>query len=101
MVMHLIQMLEHVSIKRMKESLLKASGMWRSVHLSKSCFFFILSFTFSLSAWPVASSYKNWSIFKVSDQVYFFSDLDAFYNDIGVYKCTMSDSIIFKVIKLN
>ena len=85
----------------MKELLLKASGMWRSVHLFRSFFFFILFFTFSLAAWPVATTYKNWSIFKVTDQVYFFSDLDALYRDIGAYKCTMPDSIIFRVIKLN
>lgn len=85
----------------MNELLSKASGTWRLVHLFKFFFLNILIFSVSLSAQAVAVSHKNWLIFKVSDQIYFFNDLETIYNDLNSYSCAMPDSIIFNVINLS
>lgn len=85
----------------MKELLSRALVMWRLVRLYK---FVLLAFFLITQITPVhsaATSHKNWLVFKVVDQVYFFNDLEKFYNDLDSYNCSMPDSMIFKVIKLN
>lgn len=85
----------------MRESLLRVLVTWRLARLYKSSLLCTLLLSISLSAWPVATSHKNWLVLKVSEQIYFFNDLQALYNDLDGYYCAMPDSIIFKVIKLN
>lgn len=53
-----------------------------------------------MSAQSAATTRKNWLIFKVSDQIYFFNDLETLYKDLEAYSCAMPDSIIFKLVKL-
>lgn len=85
----------------MRESHLRVLVTWRLARLYKSSFLCIFLLSLSLSAWSVTTSHKNWLVFKVSEQIYFFNDLQSIYSDLDGYYCAMPDSIIFKVIKLN
>lgn len=85
----------------MKELRSKVLEMWRLVHLYKFLLTLVIYFGISFGLFAAAITHKNWAIFKVADQIYFFNDLDSLYSDIDAYKCSMPDSILFKVIKLN
>jgi hypothetical protein len=87
----------------MKESLTRVSVTWRLVLQFKMLklgsiylgFFLISSFAFG-----VTKPMKDWAIFKVSDQIYFSSDITPLYQDFWTFHCAYEDAILFKVVSL-
>jgi hypothetical protein len=55
-------------------------------------------YLFSFVAFSATKPTKDWAIFKVSDQIYFSSDIIPLYQDFWTFHCAYEDAIMFRVL---